>query len=449
MLRAFAYRFRFSRFSGFRDQRGAIAPAMALMLLPIAGATAMATELGQFYYFQRALQNAADSAALAAAINNSSTGSTYLSEARAAAQKFNFINGQNNVTVNAAANVTCPTGVPAGSTCYSATLTTQVPLALAALVGFRGDKNNGYAQTIYASAIATTTGNSAKAPCLWTKGPGNSFNSNGGPKPDLAGCSIVSNGNATCNGHDLGADYGIAVGTASGCGKQQISGVTAPTDTYDALKSNIPANPCGGSYSVEPLKPKDAELPASNLLSGTMNLSTTKCGDVKLTSDVTLTGSNTLTIFNGTLDLNGHTLQTASGADATLIFSGDNTANSTVRAPTGSGTLNIQSPGSGAWKGVALFQDPRMAPPQANLDVNYSGNQPTWNISGLVYLPNSNVTFSGAVSKSAYGASCFVLVAYTLLVNGTGSIFANNTQCNAGGLTPPTVNIPTPAKLVK
>jgi len=442
MLHALAYRFKASRFSGFRDQRGAIAPAMALMIIPIAGAAAMATELGQFYYLQRALQNAADSAALAAAINNSTTGSTYLSEARAAAQKYNFVNGTNNVTVNAAANVTCPKGVPTGSTCYSATLTAQVPLALSALVGFSGDKKNGLAQTIYASAIALTTGTGAAAPCIWTKGSGDSFTSNGGPKPDLAGCSILSNGNATCNGHDLGADYGIAVGTVKGCGKQQVPGATAPTDTYDALKKNIPTNPCT-SYAV---------APASIILpSTTTTLPTTQCGDVKLDGDVTLTGSNTMTIYNGTLDLNGHKLQTGSGASATLIFSGNDTPNSTVRAPSNSGTLSIKAPDTSTspWEGVAIYQDPRMGPPHANLDVDYSGNQPTWNITGLVYLPNSNVTFSGAVSKAAYGASCFMLVAYTLLINGTGNIFADNTECSTAGLTQPTVLVPTPAKLVK
>jgi hypothetical protein len=47
------------------------------------------------------------------------------------------------------------------------------------------------------------------------------------------------------------------------------------------------------------------------------------------------------------------------------------------------------------------------------------------------------VTFSGAVNKSANGAACFVLVSYTVLVNGTANIFANNTGCTSAGLTPP------------
>ena len=131
-----------------------------------------------------------------------------------------------------------------------------------------------------------------------------------------------------------------------------------------------------------------------------------------------------------------------------MIFSGNNSASS-LRAPTGGGTLSIQAPSNGNWSGVAIYQDPNMKPPQADLDVSYSGNQPTWNITGLVYLPNSNVTFSGAVNKSANGVSCFVLVAYTVLVNGTGSIFANNTHCGSAGLIPPSGGGVTREKLVQ
>lgn len=311
---------------------------------------------------------------------------------------------------------------------------------LSSLVGFQGDEKGGFAQRIPAIAVATTAGGPAQTACIWSLGTGNSFTSNGGPKPDLAGCSIMSNGNATCNGHNLGAEAGIAVGTSSGCGKTQVSGATAPIDNFAPLASNIPANTCS-SYPAKP------SLPASNRLSGAMNLNTTRCGDVQLTGNVTLTGSNTLTIFNGTLDLNGHTLKTESGASATVIFSGTNAASS-VRGPSGNGTLDIQAPSSGPWSGVALYQDPRMSPPASSLDITYKGNQPTWNITGLVYLPKSNTTFSGAVNKSSNGTSCFVFVAYKILVNGTGSIFANNNQCAAAGLTPPGIGSATREKLV-
>ena len=452
MLRWLSVRITKLCFRALRDGSAVVSPLMALMIIPIAGATAMATEMGQWYYFQRAMQNAADAAALAAAItnNNTGSGSTSLAEGRAAAAKFGFEDGEDNTEVDIAV-VTCPTGAAAGAICYEASLSKVLPITLSALVGFRGNENDGFAQRIPAVAVTTTAG-SAEDACIWSLSPGaNSFTSNGGPKPDLAGCSIVSNGDATCNGHDLGADVGAAVGTSTGCGETQVSGVEAPEDKYADLADNIPANDCGGSYATIPAKKSDPALPANNVLTAA-NANTRKCGDVQLSGDVTLTGSNTLVIFNGTLDLNGHNLRTASGATATIIFSGDNAA-SAVRGPSDSSTgtvvpaLDITAPSSGTWQDIAIYQDPRMTPPASSLDITYTGNDPTWDISGHVYLPRSNVTFSGAVNKSSTGHACFVLVAWTILVNGTGSIFADNNACSENG-PGPTVGADTREKLV-
>ena len=37
-------------------------------------------------------------------------------------------------------------------------------------------------------------------------------------------------------------------------------------------------------------------------------------------------------------------------------------------------------------------------------------NSPTWNITGLIYLPHSSVTFSGIINKATNGLSCFGMV---------------------------------------
>jgi hypothetical protein len=71
------------------------------------------------------------------------------------------------------------------------------------------------------------------------------------------------------------------------------------------------------------------------------------------------------------------------------------------------------------------------------VDISAAGNSPTWNISGLVYLPHSSVTLSGAVNKSASGNQCFTMVVDNITLNGTGAIFANDNQCAAQGPTQP------------
>ena len=116
-----------------------------------------------------------------------------------------------------------------------------------------------------------------------------------------------------------------------------------------------------------------------------------------------------------------------------MVFSGSNNA-SYQHVPTGGGTLNIAAPTSGAWSGVAIYQNPSLT---TNVNISAAGNSPTWNLSGLVYLPHSSVTLSGAANKSSTGQTCFTMVVDNITINGTGSIFANDTQRQAAGLTQP------------
>ena len=74
------------------------------------------------------------------------------------------------------------------------------------------------------------------------------------------------------------------------------------------------------------------------------------------------------------------------------------------------------------------------------VDISAAGNSPTWKITGVVYLPHSSVTFSGAVNKSSNGASCFELVVDNITINGTGSILANGSGA-AADVTLPTNNV--------
>jgi hypothetical protein len=138
-------------------------------------------------------------------------------------------------------------------------------------------------------------------------------------------------------------------------------------------------------------------------------------------------------IENGQLDTNGNTLQTTSGSGLTVVFTGSNNASSHI--PSGGGILDIAAPTSGPWSGIALYQDPTLT---TNVDLSAAGNSPTWNISGMVYLPKSNVTLSGAVSKASNGTTCFGMVVGDITINGTGDIFANDTGCSAAGLNLPT-----------
>jgi len=406
------------------DERGVSIVAIGLCLPVLIGGIGLAAESTYWRLHQRAMQNTADSAAIAAATNN---GSTYASEAQGVASQYGFVNGSGRVSVAATNPATAP---GCSANCYQVTVSDEVPLFFSQIVGFGGDTviNGQHFTTIAATAVATVAKSYTYCVLALAGNGQQGITSHGAPNADLNGCNVMSNTGASCTGHNLNANVGDAHGTNNGCGIAENSNVAAISDPFSGLASNIPANTCGGSYPQEPTTKNAPPLPASNQLSGTIASGGTLvlCGDQQLVGNTTA-NDTTIVIENGQLDTNGYTFQ---GTNVTVIFSGTNTGNY-QHIPTGGGTLDISAPTSGDWSGVAIYQDPSIT---KNVDISAAGNSPTWNISGLVYLPNSNVTLSGAVNKSSEGASCFELVINTLTVNGTGDIFANDNQCQLAGL---------------
>ena len=427
------------------DESGAVAFIFALTATVIIAGLGLGIDVGVWHRTDRNLQNGADAAAIAAARNGTSS---YQSEAKAVAAQYGLVDGSGGVTVTALNNQTCPNGQ---TNCYSVTIAmSAAPQFFSQVIGIP-------APPMSSSAMAG--GGQTHSYCLIalsSSGTDPAITTNGAPKADLSGCSIMSNTSADCHGHDLKADNGDAHKTDNGCGVNQNSNVAPVADPYASLASNIPTDPCGGLYPQEPTKKSDPPLPPLLNTWGSPGVTTPMalqyppstanhgivCGDLQLLGDVTLTTTapgSLLVIVNGQLDTNGHTLKTVAGSALTIIFTG--TAGSYTHAPTGGGTLDFPAPTSGTWSGVAIYQDPSLT---TGVDISAAGNSPTWDITGLVYLPHSSVTFSGAVNKSSNGASCFALVVDNITINGTGDILAKG-GCAAAGLNLPTNTVGTVA----
>jgi hypothetical protein len=335
-------------------------------------------------------------------------------------------------------------------------------LFLSQVIGYQGNTNlNGVpAQQLASSSIATQS--TIQVPlCLLALGTSGAQDivTNGNPKANMSGCNVMANTSARCNGSNLNAPYGLAHGTDQGCGVIQVSGVPAVTDPYAYMASNIPSdalNQCGGSFPQEPAKHNDPPLPDSNkwgvwppqAAQSLPNNVYVVCGDQQLTGDVTVNAPSgaVLIVENGQLDTTNGNLITPSGSGITVVFSGTN-GGSYVHGPTGGGTLDIAAPTSGPWSGVALYQDPNLT---TGVDLSAAGNSPTWKISGLVYLPHSNITLSGAVNKSSAGQARFVMVMDEITINGTGDVLAGDTpdNCAKAGVNMPKATIPSRGQLV-
>ncbi|MES2255437.1 MAG: pilus assembly protein TadG-related protein [Pseudomonadota bacterium] len=414
-----------------RSRRGNVAALTAILILPLAALLGMATEGGSWFLITRAMQNAADSAVIAAATNggNSTSGTDYVNEGKAIASSYGFINGASNATVTVSAPAKYASVAScAASDCYRVNVTKTVPLYLIELVGYNGNVALGTTRGQQLSSVALATLKTVDAPfCLTALGTGNALRANGVPSSTIA-CNLQSNGDANCNGHSLTSGWSDTVSNSNDCGTKQHKGVATTVDPYASLASNIPPNICG-AYNVGP------SLPASNKWTANSLPTQNICGNYQLQNDITLPTGGTLVIENGNLDLNGHTLSTTGTAGLTIVLTGTSSP-SYSHVITGGGTLNISSPTSGTWSGMTIYQDPGVAPQS----LTYTGNSPTWKISGIVYLPKTDFTAKGAVSKSANGFSCFTLVVNKFLLSGTGDLFYTNaqSQCAQQGASSPT-----------
>jgi Flp pilus assembly protein TadG len=430
------------------DERGSVAAIMGVLLPVLVGTLGLGFEVSNWYRVNRSMQDAADAAAIAAATN---AGSNYDVEAKAVTAHYGFTNGVNDVTVAVTNAAACPTGITAP--CYGVTVTSKVPIFLLEVVGYTGNTtlNGKRAQTLGATAIANQSQNSNNVQlCLLALGTTGAQDivTNGNPNANMTGCSVMANTSATCNGSNLNADWGLAHGTDNGCGVKQASGVPRVTDPYQSYKNNIPTNPCQSSdyknHTISSWPPTGGGV----YVTGSQ---TVVCGDITLSGNVTVPSGTTLVMeggggYSGNFDTAGHNTNngyTVSSTAMTLVFSGQ--AGTAAGGPTGHGIFNIAAPTSSTspWRGVAMYQDPSLS---ASNTVA-AGNSPTWDVTGLVYLPYANVTLSGAVNKSSNSTyACFILVVDQITINGTGDITQmKNQDCSSafGSTFMPTATVTT------
>jgi Flp pilus assembly protein TadG len=157
------------------DERGNVFLAVALALPLLIGAIGLGAEVSYWRVLHREMQDAADSAAIAAVTNNSPS---YAGEAQSVTSHYGFANGVGQATAAGCAG-----------NCYVVTISRKVPLLLSQVIGYTGDATVGgqKAVTIAATAVAQVAHTTAYPYCilaLATSGV-EGINTNGAPKADL------------------------------------------------------------------------------------------------------------------------------------------------------------------------------------------------------------------------------------------------------------------------
>ena len=441
----------------FADDRG-VGSIYMLLLLPL---FLMLVGLGMdgalAFRTKDMLQSTADATALAAALKLPTAGTASKTQTDAATNAaFNYatlnmsVTGFGNVlNTNAATNgdlnygnwdgTTFTSPAPAGTAENAVQVTVKTATANSnayptSFLGLIGKKS----WDIVATAIAM---NGVPVPiCVLTFG---SFQANGAPVSDLQGCSMASNGDLKCTSSTgIDAKFAFYVGSYKNCAQTGVPISQPITDPYSGLASNIPANPCGATAASFPQESNKGVAPAANQWGGggwptgvhvdASSGDHIMCGDVQLTGNVSLSTSETLVIENGQLDLSTFTLSTTGSGSLTIIFTGPSISGfSPLHTITGTGTINVTGPTTGVWKNMALYQDPSLSA-GSGVSMSEAGNKnPTWDISGIIYLPKSDLQINGSVNNANNGASCLIFVVNSILINGQGALLAQGGCSNS------------------
>ena len=387
-----------------RDANGGVAMMFALAMVPIAGIMAGAVDYGRAIRAQAHLQTGLDAAVLAAA---------KLGPDEKWAQRGADVFKENAPKAYSSA---VPSFQRYDDGRVVGRVDTVVDTELLQIVGIEsfdvGVGATARTKQMYADSCILALDQGSD-----TEDQGILFN--GAPNIDLNKCTLRSNTSLRCNGHDSNTVASIAAGSASGCSNPTSKASVVP----DILAPMAAETKCGAltpGATWEPGKPPAALITVQKETHTQYHV----CGDLTVSGSGYLTGGapskdSIIVVENGSLIVDDKssisTLRTA------FILTGNNTKASSVVFPKGNGkasTLTVSPPTDpeNPWRGISLYQDPALT----NGVDNDWGPGATFNIDGVVYLPQSDVLMRGVSGSGLSG--CTKMIVNTLRTNGAVDI---------------------------
>lgn len=440
----------------FCDRTGATATIVAIALPGLIGMSALGVETGVWFAIKLQNQSAADSAAISAA--------------------YEVIAGKTNVT----GGLTAAADEAARRNGYKGTEPAVVTPYSDGVV------NNGVAVTLQQSQgallaaaflSAVTIANTAVAviealdnPCILALGT----NSTGveiaaSTQLDMPDCSVAANSISSTAIELRSGTSSVAAATLVTAGEISLQGIPvdpAALPPQFALSSpamiGAPsvADPYAGTlthaFLVAGMPPRTPVCMSK--VSGYVTSYAGKCSiagtsltapqillspNTRISGSWKITSGQTVDLSPGTYWLTGNlTLQSlavlkcsscdnAKGTGVTIILT-TQTGKIGAVSVASNATLILNAPNSGPFAGLAIIQDSNRLPPGTTYTSSQStiGGTPRATLNGLVYFPNSSLTFHGA--PSATGPQCLLLVIKTLDIDAASRLEAGG--CGDAGL---------------
>lgn len=373
------------------DTKAAILAYTAIIMPIFLGFIALGLDIAAWHIEKRMSQNIADSAAVAASIeqfkqandegNTACTnGSPAYNAALGAAGLNNYSTGEGHtLTLN------CPPsqGDAAGSTgAVEAIVTIPLPIFLSALVNVTAEGKQASSRAVAAAGLGDN--------CIVSLNGSNAgaIDVNGGSTVDI-GCGMRANSNDS---------EAIRLNGQGSCveASEVLTSGGANGDCYtpDPVEGVAPAN---DPFANLP-EPSSSGCTFNNKqnLTGSSNYTLspgTYCNDVSITTSGTVTFEPGIYIFNGAdLSVGSHAIVIAEGV---MIFFTNGSNSNSFNISSGA-TWTQTPPTSGTYEGVALYFDRDDDP--YNINITGGSNQ---DITGIIYAPGQDIKYAGGSNAEA------------------------------------------------
>jgi Flp pilus assembly protein TadG len=388
----------------FKKNNAGNVATMTAMLLPfLVGSVGLGVETAYWFHRDLQLQQAADKAAYAAAIEKreGTNASGILSAVTAVATNNGYAPG--TLVVN---DPPTSGGYSGSTTAIEVKLSRTIPRAFTALFISAPLVENARAVAIMQPA------NNACVLAL-SKNAAAAVEVAGNANVTLTGCNVMSNSVATnavsvtTNG-DLTADCIVSVG-----------GITSSNNVNKTCAKLITdAPPAADPYSG--LATPTSSVTGGSTTTGNGNNATTNFTPGNYTNGMTLQGTATLAagvyiISGGAFKINANALVTGSGVTIYI-------ANGASVSINGTATVQLTAPVSGTYAGVLFF-----GARNGTADVTFNGTANS-SLTGALYFPNQDVSYLGNYSGTN---GCTQVVADTVKWSGSVNI---NQDCSVYGL---------------
>jgi hypothetical protein len=393
-----------------RCRQGLIAVQTAILLVVLLGFVSIGTDIGAMLWQRRAMQSAADSAALGAAYA-ATVGNppNFAIEGKSISASYGFLDGAASTAVKV--NNPPTLGTFRGNTGAIEVLITRPYASMLASLFYTGDF------PIAARSVALIGQLSDTCMLILDPTAQDVISMNGTTNLTLSSCSLFVESSSSTAISMVG-NSNITADDVKIVGGDKLNGAATITATK-GVQTNV--SPVADPYASLAVPSFSGCAQTNYSLNSTGTLSPgVYCGGMQFKSKAVAT------LKTGTYILDGGNFSASSGAaiagtDVAIVLTSSSSASNigTVSINSGS-TITLSAPTTGSMAGVAFYQDRRA--PTSGTD-SFSGGS-SQSLTGAVYLPQQKITYGGSASAST---GCIQIIVRAISLGGNSNLALNCT----------------------